>query len=126
MTELAVLGHPVLRADRSELLREGPSYTVDTLRAFRREQPQAEWFLLLGVDAARDLPQWHESAAIPSLAQVKIFGREGAGPGELEVPRVDISSTTVRERVRSGNSIRYWVPEAVADYIAAHGLYRSA
>ena len=126
MTELAVAGHPLLRADRSELGREGPSYTVDTLRAFRRGEPQAEWFLLLGVDAARDLPQWHESAAIPSLAQVKIFSREGVGPGELQVPRVDISSTAIRERVRSGRSIRYWVPEVVADYIAAHGLYRSA
>ena len=124
MTELAVQGDPRLRADRTELGREGPSFTIDTLRAFRREVPGAEWFLLLGADAARDLPKWHESEAIPSLAQVQIFSRDGSDRGVHRVPRVDISSTLVRERVRTGRSIRYWVPGAVADYIAAHRLYR--
>jgi nicotinate-nucleotide adenylyltransferase len=123
MTELAVHGDPRLKADRSELSREGPSYTVDTLRAFHAREPGAELVLLLGSDAALQLPRWQESAAIPSLARVEVFAREGSAEGRRTVPHVDISSTAIRERVRRGCSIRYWVPDAVADYIAAHRLY---
>jgi len=123
MTELAVRGDARLRADRSELSREGPSYTVDTLRAFHAREPGAELVLLLGSDAAIELPRWRESEAIPALARVEVFAREGLAEGRRAVPHVDISSTAVRERVRRGCSIRYWVPDAVADYIAAHRLY---
>lgn len=123
MVELAVLGHARLRADRTEIAREGPSYTVDTLRALRAEREGAELVLLLGADAARDLPRWREPEAIGSLARVEVFSRAGEA-GTHPVPRVDISSTAIRARVREGRSIRYWVPDAVADYIAAHRLYR--
>lgn len=123
MAELAVRGDARLRADRSELSREGPSYTVDTLREFRAREPGATLVLLLGADAARELPRWRESADIPALAQVEIFAREGSAEGQRSVPHVDISSTAIRERVRQGRSIRYWVPDAVAEYIATHRLY---
>jgi nicotinate-nucleotide adenylyltransferase len=123
MVRLAVGGDPRLRADRSELDREEPSYTVDTLRALRAALPGAELVLLLGADAAAELPRWREAEAIPALARVEVFAREGAGGGSRAVPRVDISSTEIRERVRRGRSIRYWVPDAVAEYIAAHRLY---
>ena len=123
MAALAVQGQSRLVVDRIELGRDGPSYTVDTLRAFRRDEPGAELVLLIGADAARELPRWHEAGAIPGLARVETFAREGQGGGGHRVPRVDISSTEVRERVRAGRPIRYWVPDAVAQYIAAHGLY---
>lgn len=123
MVGLAVRGDSRLRADRSELDREGPSYTVDTLRALREGLPGAELVLLLGADAAAELPRWREAEAIPALARVEVFARGGAGAGSPAVPRVDISSTEIRERVRRGHSIRYWVPDAVAEYIAAHRLY---
>jgi nicotinate-nucleotide adenylyltransferase len=126
MAELAVRDDARLRADRSELAREGPSYTVDTLRAFRAEEPRAELVLLLGADAAIELPRWRESDAIPSLARVEVFAREGSAGGRQVVPRVDISSTEVRERVRRGRSIRYWVPDVVAEYIVRHRLYEEA
>jgi nicotinate-nucleotide adenylyltransferase len=122
MVELAVQGTGRLLASRAELGRDGPSYTVDTLRAFRAEHPGAELVLLLGADAAEELPRWHEAAAIPDLARIEIFGRGDEG-GAHRVPRVDISSTDIRARVRQGRSIRYWVPDAVAEYIAAHRLY---
>lgn len=123
MVEVAVRSHPRLRADRTEVLREGPSYTVDTLRAMRAQGPGSELILLLGADAAREFPRWREADAIRTLARVAIFARGGGEEGVIPVPRVDISSTEIRERVKAGRSIRYWVPDAVADYIAARRLY---
>jgi len=125
MVELAVLGNPRLTASRAELGRAGPSYTVDTLREFGAEPRCSELVLLLGADAAEELPQWHQSDMIRGLARVEVFSRAGEG-GAHPVPRVDLSSTDIRARVREGRSIRYWVPDAVAEYIATHRLYRNA
>jgi nicotinate-nucleotide adenylyltransferase len=124
MTALAIRGHPILVADRSELERAGPSYMVETLRAFRVTRPQAELVLLLGSDAAAEFSRWREPEAIRALARVEVYHR-GGGSGEgVTVPRLEVSSTEIRARVRAGRSIRYWVPDAVADYIEAHRLYR--
>ena len=125
MVDLAVCGGGRLTPSRVEIGRPGLSYTVDTLRAFRAEREDAELVLLLGADAAQELPRWHEAAAIRELARIEIFARGGEG-GAHPVPRVDISSTDIRARVRLGRPIRYWVPDAVAEYIAANRLYREA
>jgi nicotinate-nucleotide adenylyltransferase len=132
MVELAVAGADRLAALRLEVDREGPSYTVDTLEALAARDPSAEFHLLLGADAARLLPLWRAPDRIRRLARIVVCQREGeAVPGEaadqvVAVPRIDISSTAVRERVRLGRPIRYWVPDGVARYIEAHGLYREA
>ena len=131
MVEQAIGGAPNFSVERSELERDGPSYTVDTLRALRAREPGAELVLLVGSDAAAGIPRWHEAPELGRLARIVAFGRGGVGtealpPGieVIAVPAVEISSTAVRERVRRGQSIRYWVPDAVAEFIAAHGLYR--
>ena len=125
MVEIAVRGSPGLVADRSELARGGPSYTVDTVRAFHLRWPDAELVLLLGADAAEELPRWREVETIRSLARLVIFTRGGVAEGDaVVVPRLDISSSRIRERVRAGRSIRFWVPDAVAAYIARGRLYR--
>jgi nicotinate-nucleotide adenylyltransferase len=130
MLHLAVQGHPGLQADGRELLRPGPSYTVDTLRELRAERPEARLILLVGSDAAAGMDRWHEPQAIRGLARVAVFRRgepgsgERPGPAEFAVPRIEISATEIRGRVRRGQSIRYWVPDAVADYIAERRLYR--
>ncbi|MFN2317605.1 MAG: nicotinate-nucleotide adenylyltransferase [Gemmatimonadales bacterium] len=127
MVALATEGEPGLITDRSELERPGPSYTVVTLRELRARLPGAELLLLVGSDAAAELPTWHEAEEIPTLATVVAFRRPGEvapAPGAVAVPAVAISSTEVRARVRAGRSIRYWVPERVADYIATHRLYQ--
>jgi nicotinate-nucleotide adenylyltransferase len=126
MVELAVRGDPRLRVDRCELERTGPSYMVDTLRGLRAERPEAALVLLLGADAAAGLDQWREPDAIWELSQVEAFAREGIGEAGIQVPRLDISSTAIRARVRAGRSIRYWVPDAVAEYITTHRLYQEA
>jgi nicotinate-nucleotide adenylyltransferase len=131
MVDLAIAGEPGFRLERVELERHGPSFTVDTLRALTAAEPDTEWVLLLGDDAARDLPKWREPDAIRSLARIAVFARPGSTPVQLDgiwrritVPLLAISATEVRRRVREGLSIRYWVPDAVAAYISANGLYK--
>ncbi len=131
MVRLAIAVDPRFRLDGRELARPGPSYTVETLRALRAEYPDDELFLLIGADAARDFPQWHEVATISDLAQVVVLTRPGfdarlAGARTLPVPAVDISATMVREQARRGQSLRRLVPPAVEEYIQRRQLYRAA
>ena len=126
MLDLAVVGNARLTVERIELGLPAPSYTVLTLRALA-----ARFTLLLGADAAAELSQWYEVESLPTLADVVVFARAGAAVPRhylitrvIEIPAVDISATLVRERVRAGRSIRYLVPDAVREYVAAHGLYR--
>ena len=130
MLELAIAGSPGFVVERAELDRPGPSYTVDTLEALRAREPAAQLTLLLGADAATELPAWHRAAELPTLARIVVFGRPGnpvqASPlvaRSIEVPAVDISATEVRRRVRAGLPVRYWVPDAVAEYMVRHRLY---
>jgi nicotinate-nucleotide adenylyltransferase len=126
------LGDPRFLLDTRELEREGVSYTVDSLRELRAEYPRDELCLLVGADAARDLPTWREAETIPTLARVVVLTRPGVTPPAdamaaevLEVPRVEVSATEIRHRVRRGESIRELVPADVADYIERQGLYRT-
>ncbi|MBI5601282.1 MAG: nicotinate (nicotinamide) nucleotide adenylyltransferase [Gemmatimonadetes bacterium] len=130
MARLMVLGDTRFRVDAVELERGGLSFTVDTLRAYRERYPDAALFLLLGRDAAASLPKWREPEVIRELAEIVVLTRGGeaaslpSGVRELPTRRVDVSATEIRERVAAGRSIRGFVPDAVAAYIAAHGLYQ--
>ena len=131
MLSLAVAGNPRFSVETIEMELPPPSYTVATLRALARREPGNRFLLLMGADAARELPRWHEAEALPGLADVVVFARPGvAVPRDqvisrtITVPEIDISATDLRGRVAAGKSIRYLVPEAVREYIAAHGLYR--
>lgn len=123
-----------------EILREGPSYTSDTLRAVHREYPDAELYFLMGEDMFLTLREWHEPEAIFLLATVCAAPRSRAGCAELlryaeslkpmgakalicEIDYLPVSSTLVREAVRNGKTIADYVPPAVADYIHNHHLY---
>ena len=133
MLELAVAGMPGFAVERAELSRAGPSYTVETLLTLRAREPGVAWTLLLGADAAAELEAWHRAGELSDLARIVVFARPGApvpaSPligGVVEVPAVEISATAIRGRVRAGRSVRYWVPDAVAEYIARHRLYLDA
>jgi nicotinate-nucleotide adenylyltransferase len=134
MLELAVHGNPHLSVERIELDLPTPSYTVRTLRALGEREPGNRFTLLLGADVAADLPAWHQADAVPGLADIVVFARLGhvipdglpGGGRVIEVPLVEISATEIRRRVAAGRSIRYLVPDAVREYIAAHGLYRES
>jgi nicotinate-nucleotide adenylyltransferase len=130
MLALALGNTPGFAVEPAELNRPGPSYTVDTLEALRRQDPNTELVLLLGADAAVDLSAWHRASRIPELARVVVFARHGTAvppspwiSERIEVPAIDISATEIRHRVRQHRSIRYWVPDLVAEYISAHRLY---
>lgn len=130
MLDLAVAGSPGFAVERLELERSGPSYTVDTLRELHAREPGVRWTLLLGADAANELGAWHQAEQIPSLATVVVFARAGTPvrpsrfvSRSIEVPAIEISATDIRRRVREGRSIRYWVPDPVAEYVTRHRLY---
>lgn len=130
---------PGVEVSRVELERPGPSFTVDTLRALREARPEDDLTLIVGADMARELPSWREPEEILRLARPAVAGRgdgsreeiaavlEGLGataPVEfLEMPRLDISSSDIRARVRDGRPIRHLVPEAVEARIHSEGLY---
>jgi nicotinate-nucleotide adenylyltransferase len=96
----------------------------------REREPTSEFVLLLGADAAADLPSWKEGERVSEFARIVVFGRGGAPvptlpwiTAAIEVPAIGISATEIRRRARLGQPIRYWVPHTVAEYIAAHQLY---
>jgi nicotinate-nucleotide adenylyltransferase len=103
------------------------------LAGLAAELPEAELFLLLGADAYALIEQWREPDRVRALSTIVVMARsDGALPAPRAMPgvqvlqsrRVDISSTELRARVRDGRTIRGFVPDAVADYIAEHRLYR--
>jgi nicotinate-nucleotide adenylyltransferase len=123
-----------------EMTRDGPSYTVDTLTALIRKAPDSELFMIVGGDVAAGLPSWREPERVLSLATLAVAKRRGTARARVEqalqplpggeravffrMPRIAISSTLIRRRVRRGEPVRYFVPDAVADYIERHRLYQ--
>ena len=140
MTRLLAGDDARFEVDPIEIDRGGLSYTVDTLAAFASRQPDDRLFLLVGADVLDSFHQWREPDRVARLAQLVVLRRGGQADGLpesargaadagdapifLETRRLDVSSTEIRDRVRAGKSIRGFVPDSVADYIAANGLYK--
>ena len=132
MTARLVEGIPGFTVDPAEIDRRGLSYSVDTLAGVAAEVPGAELFLLLGADAYALFDQWRDPDRVQALATIVVMvrgdgttpPRERPGVRVLQSRRVDMSSTELRARVRDGRTIRGFVPDAVADYVAEHRLYR--
>ena len=131
MVRLAVGEESRYAVDDTEIRREGLSYTVDTLEEIARRNPEAELFLLIGQDMLGGFGGWKRPERIRELATLAVMQREDAGavPRDkgvvaISTRRVDVSSTEIRERLASGKSIRGFVPDLVARFIAARGLYR--
>jgi nicotinate-nucleotide adenylyltransferase len=136
MVRLLVEGDARFEVSTVEVERAGLSFTVDTLTHFAKLHPAAERFLLLGADVLASFGEWKEPERILRLARLVLLERqreervtalpalEAAGLMRLPTRRVDVSSTEIRERVRLGKSIRGFVTETVAAYIARDGLYR--
>ena len=124
-----------------EAVREGPSYTVDTLEELHSSMGDIELFLIVGGDVAAGFGSWREPERVLSLAQLAVAARPGTTPQRVqralaplqggdraqfvEMPEVEISSTMLRERIRTGQPTNYLMPDAVRDYADEHRLYRS-
>lgn len=132
MIELAVRDTPAFSVDARETRRDGSSYTVDTLEELVRELPGTPLVFVIGSDGLADFWRWKTPARVLELATIAVVMKPGEQrqPPEpvphtvVPMPLLAISSTLVRERVGAGQPVRFLVPPAVDDYIAAHGLYR--
>jgi nicotinate-nucleotide adenylyltransferase len=125
-----------------EIERGGASFTVDTLRALHDRDPEHELTFIVGGDMALSFPSWRDPEAILKLARLAVAEREelrredisrrlsslhdGGRVVFFEMPRIDVSSSAIRERVATGRSIRHLVPDAVAQEIEKRHLYRRA
>ena len=139
LCRVAVGGDDRFTVSDVEIMREGPSYTVDTLELLHSREPESDLFLIVGGDIAAGLPSWREPERVLSLATLAVAGRRGTSRAEVDealsglsggeraeffqMPTISIASTVLRRRVRDGQPIRYYVPDAVVSYIDRHRLY---
>ncbi len=143
MVSVAISDNPHFVLSREEVDRDGTTYTVDTLRKLTQTMPDAEFYFIMGADSLYHMETWKDVEDILSMAVIVVAGRGMDGSGsslnsqieymenkyECEVyrlfsPVMEISSNDIRRRVAEGESIRYLLPDSVAEYIREHGLYR--
>jgi nicotinate-nucleotide adenylyltransferase len=140
MTRLATADDDRFSVSSLEVDREGPSYTYETLEALAEERADRKLVFVMGADAAVGLESWREPERVVELASLAVARREGVADAEvatvmrslgcedrvtmLEMPQFGVSSSAVRERAKQGRPLRYLVPQPVADYIEAEGIYR--
>lgn len=129
MVRAAIAGEEGFECDDLELRREGPSFTIDTVRELRGRFPADAFFYFIGADNLAQLHTWAEVATLRELVRFVVLDRHADGGEGGDFPRIgrriEVSSTEVRNRVARGLSIRYLMPEAACDIIQRHGLYRN-
>src|SRR4051794_15892415 len=131
MVAAAVADLPGLDASRLELERDGPTYTIDTVKALATDDVPRELFLVVGADVADSIHTWHRADDLRELVTLTVVTRDGnerAAPAgwrveHVAMPRIDVSSTDVRARVAQGRPIDVIVPSAAVRVIREHGLY---
>ncbi len=136
MTVIATASNPRFTVSRVDLERDGPTFTIDTLRDVRAERGgEVELFFITGADALAQILTWKNAGEVFELAHFVGVTRPGhrlSGEGLprervslLEVPAMAISSTDCRGRVGKGDPVWYLVPDGVVQYIGKHRLYRT-
>ncbi len=142
MVKLAIQPHPQFVFSDIELKDDHFSYTSDTLTYFCSQEPQNAYYFIVGADSLDYMDHWHEPQEIFSRATILAAPRANLDQEKVEqkiselecrfqasiqllhLPNVAISSEWIRENVKNGFSIHYYVPDAVENYIQKHGLYR--
>ncbi len=144
MARRAVAGDPLFEVSEMEVGRSGPSYTIDTVDDFReRYGADAGLVWIIGADSLPELATWHRIAELvdrvrivtatrpsrvtPDMSGLEaMIGPEATGKlisDSLSTPAIDISATTIRQRIAGGRSVRYLTPNAVVAYIETHEIY---
>jgi nicotinate-nucleotide adenylyltransferase len=138
MTRLATAHYRPFAAWDDELRRSGPSYTVETVAALIAARAADSFVLVVGADTWPEIPSWREPERLLSLVEVAVVERPGftkaapprppfpdaRGVRHVSGPGLPLSATAIREQARAGHSVRFLVPDRVADYIAEQRLYR--
>lgn len=131
MVQLAIQDHAHFFLETREIERGGKSYTIDTMRELISEHPETDYYFIIGGDMVAYLPQWAEIDALVQMVQFVGVGRphyekHSAYPMIwVDSPEIDISSTLLRQKIASGCSVRYLLPDRVLTYISEKGLYSS-
>lgn len=136
MTVIATAANPRFSVSRVDIDREGPTYTIDTLRDLRVMYPDAQFYFITGADALSSIVSWHDWEKIFTQARFvgvtrpgyeltqEVFNEEQRQFVELiDVPAMAISSTDCRQRASEGRPVWYLVPDGVVQYIAKNKLY---
>lgn len=133
LVKLAIGDTPGLRASNVEFDLPKPSYTIDTLAVLRDKYPDRAFSLIMGGDNLPTLPKWKNYKIILRDYDIHVYNRPGFEAGELaehprvsfhEAPLMNLSATYIRRAIKSGHSVRYLVPDAVAAELAASGMYK--
>ena len=141
MVRLAIVSQPRFALSHVDVKRQGPTYTVDTMRLLREQWGEhCELYFIMGMDSLATILSWHEPVELIKLCQLAVFNRPGFDvdleklekklPGLstrvifIPAPSLDIAASDLQRRIRAGKPIAHLVPEAVAAYIKEHGLYR--
>lgn len=136
MTVIATASNPAFTVSRVDIDRDGPTYTIDTLRDLSAAMPDADLYFITGADALADIFTWRDVEELFGLAHFVGCTRPGyeTEPSHLEgipedrvtlleIPALAISSTDCRQRTSSGEPVWYLVPDGVVQFIAKHHLY---
>lgn len=145
MVKIAVADNPYFEVSDVEVRKEGISYSVDTVAELKKQYPEDELFFIIGSDILPDLKDWRRfdelarsirfilavRPGFESLSREEIRGeirdlhmRYGAEITVVETPRYEISSTDLRNRLASGKSVKYLIPDEVIEYIESRGCYK--
>lgn len=129
MLKLATADNPLFDIEQAELQRKGKSYTYDTMKALIAQNPDTDYYFIIGGDMVEYLPKWYKIDELVEMVQFVGVKRPGYTIDTpypiiwLDAPMMDLSSSLIRKKIAQGCSIRYLVPEAVRNYILEKGLY---
>ena len=141
MVRLAIQSNPHFVLSLIEMNKDGYSYTYRTLERLHGQYPDADWYFIMGADSLTDFDTWREPQRIADACRIVVATRNQMEPAsfrtllakrreefhhdflELDTPNLDISSKHLREMIRSGESIRYYTPDTVLNYIRQNRIY---
>ncbi len=131
MLTLAIGSNPCFMIDTIEWERNGPSYTIDTIKLLKERDTNSEIYFIIGADMIEYLPKWKQIDELSELVRFTGVKRPGYSTETsypvtlVDIPEIAVSSSWIREKISNGKTIKYLVPDAVKIYIEENQLYGS-